>query len=43
MQLEPWVPPCVFFHYINKLKENKPDDISLDAEIALDKIQHPSW
>jgi hypothetical protein len=28
-------------HYINKLKENNPMTISLDAEKASDKIQHP--
>ena len=30
-------------HYINKLKEQNNVIISLDAEKAFDKIQHPSW
>ena len=28
-------------HHINKLKKQKPYDISIDAEKAFDKIQHP--
>lgn len=33
--------PIDVMHYINKSKKKSYDQISIDTEIAFDKIQHP--